>query len=90
MAPKGIYQILGKKVVGVVVKKAKSPETHPKEQIFLIFDDYTYYELYSPDFGFTGGVYTGGRSSVLEYVSATYDVIYQGYLDDKGKLVEKY
>lgn len=38
-----IMQIVGRRVAGVVVKEG----LHPRSQVFLVFDNDTYYELYA-------------------------------------------
>ena len=59
-------QLLGKRICGAVVKEG---DRMPRMQVFLIFDDDTYYELYTDSaiYG-TAGVDTGGIDEVRRYL----------------------
>lgn len=60
-------QLLGKRIAGVVVKERSGP---PRFQLFLVFDDDTYYELYSNEsVSGAGGIDRGGVAEVLNYMS---------------------
>lgn len=85
MAVKGIDEIAGKTIERVIVKKAIDPWSHPGIQVFFVFTDQTYYELYSDDISFTGGVDQGGRDAVLNYMKSSMRVVYEGFLDEAGK-----
>lgn len=82
----GIYQIVGKTIDRVIVKMHRDVFIHPAVQIFLIFTDNTYYEIYSDldVIGFPSGLDIGGRKEVLQYLSNTMEVVYEGYLDEEG------
>ena len=59
-------QRLGKRICGAVVKEG---DRMPRMQVFLIFDDDTYYELYSDSIIFgTGGVDIGDIEHVRQYM----------------------
>ena len=51
----GIGQIVGRRISGVLVKDSQK---EPRQQIFLLFEDGTLYELYGHIHG-TGGVIQG-------------------------------
>ena len=63
-----IKEILGKTITGIVV--AESPRT-PEMQVFMLFSDDTYFELFGVGNGFTcaGGVDPGGIDKVHSYLS---------------------
>lgn len=88
MGIKGIEETTGKTIERVIVKRRKGSSNGFTfgMQVFLLFTDHTYYELYSDWLiGFTGRVYEGGREEVLKYVSDAMDVVYEGYLDENGQ-----
>jgi hypothetical protein len=62
----GAREVVGRRISGVIAKEGKGS---PRSQVFLLFDDGTYYEFYSdsPIRG-TGGVDRGGYESVLGYL----------------------
>ena len=60
-----IRQIIGKTISGVIVKKS---DRYPTSQVFLLFSDDTYYELYGDHIKGSGGVDRGGRGAVLRYL----------------------
>jgi hypothetical protein len=59
-------QLLGKRICGAVVKEG---DRMPRMQVFLLFDDGTYYELYTDStiFG-AGGVDQGDLEHVRRYM----------------------
>jgi hypothetical protein len=61
-----VRDIVGKTIVGVLV--ADNPRV-PGRQVFLVFNDNTYYEFYGPDgqLGFTGGACPGGMADAERY-----------------------
>ena len=61
-----IRNIVGKRVAGVVVKEASRP---PRTQVFLVFSDGTFYELYG-DIAGAGGVDRGGIDAVRSYLQS--------------------
>ena len=55
----GLSQLLGKRICGAVVKEG---DRLPRMQVFLIFDDDTYYEVYTDSMIYgTGGVVPRNR-----------------------------
>lgn len=68
-----VRQIVGKRIAGLVMKAAKDQIHPPRNQLFLLFDDGTYYEFYTHDckIGTTGGVVRGKLDDVLSYMADT-------------------
>ena len=75
----GVRQIIGKRIAGIVAKKSNGRS--PKSQVFLLFDDGTYYEFWSPDGEITGisGIRYGGKEAVLNYISTVTEVTFEAY-----------
>ena len=76
----GIKQIIGKTIKGVVVKKWNRP---PWSQVFLLFSDHTYYELYAAgqpgsEISGAGGVDRGGMREVKDYMPEA-KIIFEAY-----------
>jgi len=73
-----VEQIIGKRISGVVIKETKAPGGSPTNQLFLLFDDGSYYEFYTYgcDIGTTAGVVQGGYDSVVSYMSDTLEPVY--------------
>jgi hypothetical protein len=53
--------LLGKRIVGVI--RREGPR-EPRAQLFLMFDDGTYFELYGDSIHLAGGVDRGGIAAV--------------------------
>lgn len=72
-----ILEIVGKKIARVVVKEA---DRSPKSQVFLVFTDGTYYELYccDSDIRGAGGLQTGGLYEAKRYMGNTCRVVLEG------------
>jgi hypothetical protein len=64
----GVCQIIGKTIRAVITAEGNSEP--PRDQVYLIFDDDTYYEFYGGDIAGTGGVDQGGSEYVLGYLEA--------------------
>ena len=61
-----IKDIAGKMIKGIVVKKS---DRNPKSQVFLLFNDNTYYEFYSTEkINGADGVDHGGMDAVKNYI----------------------
>lgn len=58
------HQLSGKTIKSVIVSENKFP---PRSQVFLIFDDNTYYEIYGDIISGAGRVDTGGEQTVTGY-----------------------
>lgn len=83
MRVKGIDQTLGKTITGIIVKEDARGGGRPAAQVFLLFSDNTYYELYTAEgeMAFTGGVDPGGVDEVTHYLSSKMRIVYQNTLD---------
>ena len=57
----GIKHIIGKTIKSVIVTSNDRP---PKNEVFLIFDDDTYFEFYGESFTGDGGIDKGGVDEV--------------------------
>ncbi|MBI5611906.1 MAG: hypothetical protein HY942_02375 [Gammaproteobacteria bacterium] len=74
----GAQEILGKTIKGIVIKTG---DKSPKSQLFLVFDDGTYYEFYSLDdvIQVTGGVSAGDIDTVRKYMSETKEIVFESF-----------
>jgi len=61
----GIKQIIGKRVQGILISDENT--TSPPTQVFLLFDDGTYYELWG-SIRTSGGIDSGSIDEVKRYV----------------------
>jgi hypothetical protein len=86
MHVKGINQTLGKTITGIIVKEDVTGDGRPASQVFLLFSDNTYYELYTAydEISFTGGVDPGGRKEVTHYIATKMRVVYEAFLENQG------
>lgn len=83
------YEIIGKTITGIIIKRNRHSRS-PRSQLFLIFDDFSSYEFYSPDGEI---VNTGGLNKntsfreVYNYLGENTKVIFQAVADpDSGKV----
>jgi len=76
----GIKEILGKTITGIIAKERTGV---PQSQVFLVFSDNTYFELYCTDsvISGTGGLWEGGMDDVRKYMSETSSIILDAQLD---------
>jgi hypothetical protein len=74
----GVKDIVGKRIIGVVVKSLERGNA-ANDQVFLIFDDNTYFEFYG-DFSCTSAVDRGGIDEVRRYMSSSYKIDLEHYL----------
>lgn len=59
-------QLLGKRICGAVIKEG---DCMPRMQVFLVFDDDTYYEIYADSMIYgAGGIDNGGIENVRQYM----------------------
>lgn len=61
----GLKDIVGKTVKNVVV--AKKDRGNPRNQVFLVFDDNTYFEFWGELFSCAGGVDAGSIQDAISY-----------------------
>lgn len=78
----GLSQLLGKRICGAVVKEG---DRMPRMQVFLIFDDDTYYEMYTDSsiFG-AGGIDQGNIENVRLYMPAQ-KIVFECHADTPYK-----
>lgn len=72
----GIEDIVGKHISGIMVKSRPVGQT-PRMQVFLLFDDESYYELYSHDCEIQGisGVRRGDIETVRSLMGDTAEIV---------------
>jgi hypothetical protein len=63
----GVADIIGKTIINVVVA---ANSTAPKQQVFIVFSDGTYFEFYGEKFTCTSCVDRGDLAAAIEYTSA--------------------
>ena len=70
----GIRQIVGKTISGVVVKEA---DRLPRMQVYLLFTDGTYFEIYSGsgDMSWASCLDVGSIERVREYMSPAHRIV---------------
>jgi hypothetical protein len=73
--------ILGKRISGLVVAKC---DDSPQNQVFLIFDDGTYYELYGADVQGCKHIKPGGLHEVSLYLQGRPGVNVVVEIEDAG------
>lgn len=59
-----LSEIVGRRIIAVVTSKNKKP---PPFQVFLVFDDGKYFELYGDEITSCKGIDSGGLESALNY-----------------------
>ncbi len=85
MRVKGIDETLGKTITGIIVKENKTMFQSPSSQVFLLFSDHTYYELYTGNdtISFSGGVDKGDKDTVAGYMSQEMNIAFEAYLNEQ-------
>lgn len=80
----GAAEIVGKTITGVIIKQAKGARDTPQSQLYLLFDDNSYYEFYS----FSGSISnTGGClpnasfREVYKYMEEQFNVVFHAIKD---------
>lgn len=84
----GVEEIIGRRIKGVVMKRQTKGRRPPAMQLFLLFDNDTYYEFYTETDGFintTSGVFAGSLGSVLSYMSDGTEAFYVNHPDAKDE-----
>lgn len=62
---KHLSKIVGKTITGVVVKEAQAPVTHNRFNVFLVFDDDSYFEFYGTYFENAKSLKNGNLEKVI-------------------------
>ena len=84
-----VRTIVGKTISGVIIKECKKKD--PRAQVFLLFDDDTYFEFYSggdsPGISCANGIDKGGVRKVRNYIPEGPTIIYEAFKepDDRRK-----
>jgi hypothetical protein len=71
-----VKEIIGKTITGVITKEKRDGGSYPKSQVFLIFDDNTYYEFYCCQTEILGikGLRQGTAEDVRKYMSPIMEI----------------
>lgn len=62
----GLREIVGKTISDVIV--ARNERGDPANQVFLVFDDGSFFEVWGAQFNCNGGVWPGGVAEPEHYV----------------------
>ncbi len=82
MEANGFLNCLGKRIIGVLATSSME-KGGPISQVFLIFDDQTYFELYSNDpIHFTSNIYKGDIHQLHDLVKRDFSIVAEMYLDE--------
>jgi len=76
MDPWKFEAMVGRMITGVVVKEGDGP---PRSQVFLIFSDGFYTELYSDAPIKAASLWPGGRDEVRAYMAPEKRVVFEAY-----------
>jgi hypothetical protein len=71
--PDQLPKLVGKTIAHIVMKQGEGP----REQLFFVFTDGTYYEFYGHDIAGAGGIDRGGLEAVLRYMASSHSVVIQ-------------
>lgn len=80
----GIHEIVGKTIERVIIKRADKPGVYPETQIFLVFDDFSYFELWGESIDAGGNASVGDRDWVVEKENPESETIYEAYMGEDG------
>ena len=79
MVKDALRLIIGKRISAVIAKEGKAPAW----QLYLVFDDDTYYEVYgSGDLQSAGGVDPGGLNAARRYCHQSHKIVFEAAFDD--------
>lgn len=81
MKDPNLESLLGRRIIGAIVKEPSRPNAEPSGQLFLILDDGTYAEVFAP----RGGLYfsmawPGGAEEARGYMAASHKIIREAHL----------
>lgn len=80
----GAAEIVGKTITGVIIKQVKETGSTPQSQLYLLFDDNSYYEFYSSSGSIrnTGGCFSNSSfREVYKYMEEQFDVKFHAVKD---------
>ena len=79
MTNSAIDGIVGKRINGVIVKECPTP---PRAQIFLMFDDRSFYEIWSSvEISSASGLDGGGREEAVSYMAGATSVVFEAWAE---------
>jgi hypothetical protein len=78
MKTEGLSEMLGKTVTGVIAKQSRLNRP-PHSQLFLIFSDGTYLEIWG-DVHPAGGVDPGGLEKARRYLAESTEIVFETHL----------
>jgi hypothetical protein len=77
----GLESLLGRRITGAIIKKARQVGSNPSAQLFLILDDGTYAEVYAHVGGLVFSLpYPGGAPEVRKYMDVSMETVREAYL----------
>lgn len=76
MDPEKFEAMVGRTITGVVVKESDRP---PRSQVFLIFSDGVYSELWSDAPINAARLWPGGRDEVRAYMAPQQRIVFEAY-----------
>lgn len=60
----GLQALIGKQIAGFI--SVRGSKAGPDDQLILLFDDNTHFEIFGSVLGWSGHTYPGGRDVVME------------------------
>ena len=80
MKDPNLESLIGRRIVGAIVKEARQAGSQPSAQRFLILDDGTYCEVFTPTGRlFFSMAWPGAASHARSYMEATMETVYEAY-----------
>ena len=61
---RGLRALIGKQIAGIVSVQGR--QAGPHDQMVLLFDDNTHFEIFGSGLGWSSRVYPGGRDAVMK------------------------
>ena len=66
MSNNGLQALIGKQIAGIITVQGR--KTGPHDQVLLVFDDDTYFEIFGSELEWLEGVHPGGHDAVMKTV----------------------
>lgn len=73
--------LLGQRIVGAILKEGQGPAS----QLFLVFEDGTYTELYSDAEIYVSAGWEGGARRAKAYMAGTHQIVQEAHLSAAGR-----
>ena len=64
MSMQGLRSIIGKRIKSII--EVQGNTVGPKDQLLLVFDDDTHFEIFGISIGWASRVYSGGRDAAMK------------------------